>query len=356
LQWHTATKSATGTHSFLPKLANRRRGRVTAYLKSETARAGLCSNRASAMTDRDQQKMPRHFGRGNRTLAMKEIASALAGRKRNSRHSEMIRRLRLAHLRKLLRDRNGPILPDDDAGREYLLELLLPISIGPHADIKMPNAIEVWAPWMQKDEATQLIDHINRMPIWERKPTAKTLGQRLNLTNPDRERLKLWTIAPSDMGEQGMAWWRKHKDKQRKRRLRQLRGAKSQATSISKSKPWLELGIKRSTWYSQYRWTTSSEVKLISSKDKTVQAEKRRVSEEGVAAKRASPTSTVHLVQQEEKTQMPATDTALEFNGRNYPSGEEQNGNDLRGMPRDLSKFYPATPTYEWLNSDRAAA
>ena len=282
---------------------------------------------------------------------MKEIASALAGRKRNSRHSEMIRRLRLAHLRKLLRDRNGPILPDDDAGREYLIELLLPISVGPHADIKMPNAIEVWAPWMQKDEATQLIDHINRMPIWERKPTAKTLGQRLNLTNPDRERLKLWTIAPSDMGERGMAWWRKHKDKQRKRRLRQLSGAKSQATSISRKKPWADFGIKRSTWYSQHRWTTSSKVKLTSSKDETVQAEKRRVSEEGVAVERTSPTSTEHLVQQVEKTQMPATDTALEFNGRNYPSREEQNGNDLRGMPRDLSKFYPATPTYEWLNS-----
>src|SRR5215469_9936874 len=219
---------------------------------------------------------------------MKEIAPALAGRKRSSTHSEMIRRLRLANLRKLLRDRNGPILPDDDAGREYLFELLLPISVGPHADIKMPNAIEVWAPWMDKKEAGAIIDQINLKPIWERKPTAKVLGQRLNLTNPDRERLKLWTIAPYDMGEHGMLWWRKHKDKQRKRRLRQLNGAKSQATSISKSKPWLELGIKRSTWYSQYRWTTSSEVKLTSSKDKTVQAEKRRVSEERVAAKRAS--------------------------------------------------------------------
>jgi hypothetical protein len=62
----------------------------------------------------------------------------------------MIRRLRLGNLRKLLRDRNGPILPDDDAGREYLVELLLPISVGPHPAIQMPNAIEVWAPWMQQ--------------------------------------------------------------------------------------------------------------------------------------------------------------------------------------------------------------
>src|SRR5215470_16597951 len=125
---------------------------------------------------------------------MKEIAPALAGRKRSSTYSEMIRRLRLANLRKLLRDRNGPILPDDDAGREYLLELLLPISVGPHADIKMPNAIEVWAPWMNKKEAGAIIDQINLMPMWQRKPTAKALGERLRVTNHERERLKLWTI------------------------------------------------------------------------------------------------------------------------------------------------------------------
>jgi hypothetical protein len=52
--------------------------------------------------------------------------------------------------------------------------------------------------------------------------------------------------------------------------------------------------------------------------------------------------------EQVEKTQM---HTALELNGRNCPSRKEQSGNDLRGMPADLSKFYPATPTYEWLNS-----
>jgi len=88
----------------------------------------------------------------------------------------------------------------------------------------------------------------------------------------------------------------------------------------------------------------SSEVKLISAKDKTAQAEKRGVSEERVAVEGTSPTSTEHLVQQVEKTQMPATDACLSRE-------EEQRRNDLRGMPADLSKFYPATPTYAWLNS-----
>ena len=33
-----------------------------------------------------------------------------------------------------------------------------------------------------------------------------------------------------------------------------------------------------------------------------------------------------------------------------YEGALTNRGNDLRGMPADLSKFYPATPTYEWLN------
>jgi len=55
--------------------------------------------------------------------------SGLAGRRPRVKLSsdELLRRLRLGELRKLLRDRCGSVLPDDDAGREYLRELLLPI-------------------------------------------------------------------------------------------------------------------------------------------------------------------------------------------------------------------------------------
>jgi len=234
--------------------------------------------------------------------------------------SEMIRRLRLANLRKLLRDRNGPTLPDDDAGREYLLELLLPISVGPHADVKMPNAIQTWAPWMQQDEATQLIDHVNRMRIWERKPTAKVLGERLGVINHDRERLKLWTIAPCDMGQKGIAWWRKHKKKERMRRLRELRGAKSQSTSISKTKPWTERGISRATWYRQLE-TTSCQVKLNKGGHETVSPEKREVSKESPEKKLS--VSTIQSTLQSEKPEMLVTDTARELLARNCLNTEQ---------------------------------
>jgi hypothetical protein len=83
----------------------------------------------------------------------------------------MIRRQRLGDLKKVVRWRYGHPVPDDDAGREDLRELLLPISLGPEAGRKMENAIEVWAPWMNAVEAGQLMDEINRTPSYLRKPT-----------------------------------------------------------------------------------------------------------------------------------------------------------------------------------------
>src|SRR6516225_9941684 len=105
-------------------------------------------------------------------------------------------------MRNYLRCRYGHTLPDDDAGREDLRELLLPISVGPNPAIKMPKAIELWAPWMSPAEAGELIDAINLMPIWLRKPSARELGKRLRVTNQMRQLWRLWTIAPYDMTDE----------------------------------------------------------------------------------------------------------------------------------------------------------
>src|SRR5262249_24792520 len=106
----------------------------------------------------------------------------LSRRRPRVKHSkdETLRRLRLGELRRLLRDRCGSVLPDDDAGREYLRELLLPISLGPYEAIRRPGAIQLWgptdrmrheieqgAPWMSEDEARELRLDINAMPPWQ---------------------------------------------------------------------------------------------------------------------------------------------------------------------------------------------
>jgi hypothetical protein len=169
--------------------------------------------------------------------------------------TEMLRRLRLGNLRTLFRHRYGAELPDDDAGREDLREMLLPISIGPNANIKTRKAMEVWAPWLPIAEATQLIDQINRTPIYHRKPSAQQLGFRQRVTNAERERLRLWTIAPYDMTEKDIHEQRKAKRREKMRQLREARGAKPraiyEAEAISKAEPWLleTPPISRRTWY-----------------------------------------------------------------------------------------------------------
>lgn len=174
--------------------------------------------------------------------------------------AETMRRLRLGNLRRLFRDRYGAVLPDDDAGRSDLYELLLPISVGPHPDIKMPSAIEVWAPWMKQGETDALVEHIHRTPLCERKPTSKQLGERLRLTVTERQRLKLWTIRPYNMDKEELAAWRKANARARMRRLRQKRGSRSRtaylAQSKSRQKPWEKAGVSRATWYRQNRETT----------------------------------------------------------------------------------------------------
>jgi hypothetical protein len=90
---------------------------------------------------------------------------------------EIMRRLRLGDLRKLLRARCGHTLPDNDAGREYLWELLLPTSLAPEeSGRKMANTIKVWAPWMDIREAEQFPDQINRMPPRERMPKRRAFS------------------------------------------------------------------------------------------------------------------------------------------------------------------------------------
>jgi hypothetical protein len=194
--------------------------------------------------------------------------------------NELLRRLRLGDLRRLFEDRcRGRILPDDDAGREYLRELLLPISLGPNEAVKRARTIEIWgptdrmrreieswAPWMAENEAQGLLGEIDLMPPWQRKPMAATLGERLNVTYAERARLGLRTIGACDMSEAAMALMRKQKKRARMRRLRELRGARPQAASISKTKPWIAAGFNtRRTWERNGKPSvaTSCQVNLI---------------------------------------------------------------------------------------------
>src|SRR5262245_47370976 len=171
---------------------------------------------------------------------------------------EVLRRLRVGDLKRFLRYRYGPTLPDDDAGRDDLNELLLPVSLMPKSPaLVMRNMIETWAPWMAAEEAYSVVQQIERTPPRLRNRTAKDLGRRLNVTNAEREHLKLRTIAPADMTDEQWSEWRKQKKRQcerlRLQRKRRQAGIRSRtiylANSLSTQKPWQIQGISRRTWY-----------------------------------------------------------------------------------------------------------
>jgi hypothetical protein len=163
--------------------------------------------------------------------------------------TEILRGARLGDLRKVLRARYGHTVPDDDAGREDLSELLLPVSLGKEPTLKMKNMIETWAKWMSPGDTTELIDRINRMPFCERLVNARRLGERMHIPNEMRERLKLKTIKPFDLTDKQLADRRRAKKRARDQRRRQAQGRKPREESLQQKKPWTTKGMSRATWY-----------------------------------------------------------------------------------------------------------
>jgi hypothetical protein len=244
-------------------------------------------------------------------------------RKHKLGHDEIIRRLRLGDLRKLIADRcRGFVLPDDDAGIEYLRELLLPISIGPYEARsrvrggvalwgpvdRMKQEIARWAPWMGDNRIGALIDEINQMPMWQRKPRARTLGERLSVTYGQREELKLRTIAPCDVSDAAMALIRKRKRRKRDKERRQLQSRADYLAThkVSKEQPWIAAGISRRTWYRR-RGTSLHPINLIKTSSRPVQSEKHPVSKkEAVRANSINQVS--NQMPEPQKPEIPAVD------------------------------------------------
>jgi len=160
--------------------------------------------------------------------------------------------LRVAELHRLFRDRydGGDCyeLPPDDSGR-HDLHLLLHHLVNLHGDPqRMHKAIKARAPWLQPDEADKKIRSVFAQPI---KWRADTLAKELGLTESTRSRLQIRTIGSVDMTRAERKQARRLRQRQRDRARRRALGAKSQANSINRTKPWLAAGISRATWYRQ---------------------------------------------------------------------------------------------------------
>jgi hypothetical protein len=171
--------------------------------------------------------------------------------------AETIRRLRQGDLIRLCQHRYGERLPNDDAGRETLFDLVCLASLAAfNPTKKMTNIIELQAPWISPNEADEIIDDVSRMQRSERWRILKTLGERHRLTYAERERIGGLSILPCDVTREELAKRRKARARSRKRQARAEARARSggrtraeyEANSLSRRKPWEAFGWSERHW------------------------------------------------------------------------------------------------------------
>ena len=166
---------------------------------------------------------------------------------------ETIRRLRYGDFLTLFRHRYGNELPQDDAGRDDLWLLVCNVSLAPsEPEKKVRHVIGLWAPWMSAEEREDYVKHVMGLDIYERIQTAAEIGQRVGLTNAEREALKLWRFKPIDMTDEELAEQAKARERERRARKRREKGIRTKAAYLAerarRPKPWIAQGISRRTW------------------------------------------------------------------------------------------------------------
>ena len=198
---------------------------------------------------------------------------------------ETVRRCKFGALRKLFMHRyakNGHVFTDDCAGRDDLFLLLCFASLAPAgAHKKVQHIIETQAPWMQPEEVEMLADHVHLLTVYERNFNSRELGERVRLTNAERERLSLWPIKPHDMSEEQLAELRKAKSRHRRAIKRREKGIRTKeaylAELASRPKPWLVEGISQRTWQRrQKKQCRDASAKLSHDSDATIVSKEER--------------------------------------------------------------------------------
>ena len=172
-------------------------------------------------------------------------------RKRKRANRPSLATLRVCELNRLFYTRyRGPILPDDDDGRDSVEIMVNHLVMLPAARLRVEDWFRRCAPWLDQATADRLVARAVTRPIrWN----ADTLAQRLNLTSEERDRLKIRTIGAIDLDKQQRKDRRRAHDRQAKEAKRRAASARPQALSTSRTKPWIALGISRSKWYADRR-------------------------------------------------------------------------------------------------------
>lgn len=100
---------------------------------------------------------------------------------------------------------------------------------------------------MDVDEAAAMVNHVKTLTIYERTPTAHQLGERLRLTNAERQRLNLWQFKPIDATDEEIAAQSRARRNERRKAKRARTRAQYLSSCLTATRPWDAEGISRRT-------------------------------------------------------------------------------------------------------------
>ncbi|MFG1344377.1 hypothetical protein V5F59_05750 [Xanthobacter autotrophicus DSM 431] len=150
-----------------------------------------------------------------------------------------LRPLRLAELRRIIRNRHGAGGADTDDASIYLA----------FAAHHLPDAPAIrtfarrFTPGVLADELEEVIDAALAK---SRRFTADAAAKALGVRRAERDHLGLRTIGATDHGAAARATERKRKNRDAKRATR---AAMPKRETITDAEPWKAAGISRATWY-----------------------------------------------------------------------------------------------------------
>lgn len=164
--------------------------------------------------------------------------------------------IRQKEIRLLLLHRYGPVLPDDDAGRDDLQVMLRHLAHLRRGSQRMVNFCDLSAPWLRDRERELFLQQAAR----SRPPrfTADQLAKRLNVILVVRKALALTTIGAVDFLKPEREHRRRKLARERQAKHREKLGHKPRAEYLSATlskgaQPWVAEGISRTTWYRRQR-------------------------------------------------------------------------------------------------------
>jgi hypothetical protein len=158
---------------------------------------------------------------------------------------------RVKDLERVFAHQYGRQLPDDDAGHDCIFIMANHLA---HLDAAEPRIriwVRRWAPWHTAAEMTALLAQVLPKPCkWK----ADKLGERLGLDDATRTHLKAWTIGAIDCKKTKRKSRRTKRAADRESARRLKAGARPHAKSLSQTKPWVKLGVSRSTFERRRRF------------------------------------------------------------------------------------------------------